>query len=146
MTHPGPVQPDPGEGGFMPAGMQQPTPPPPSRPKRTGVVVLTVVAVLLLGAAATFGALWLSEKGDHKQTTDQLANRDKELADEKKAHDGTKGKLTDAEKAKTDAEAKVTALTPCADAGKELARLALAAANAADATKAGGVLIVACGK
>ena len=143
MTFPEHDQPHSAQGGFPPAGMQQ-QPPPPSRPKRTGLVVLTIVAVLLLGAAAGFGALWLAEKGDHKQASDQLAVKEKELADEKKAHDGTKSKLTDAEKAKADADAKVTALTPCAEAGKELARLALAAANEADATKAGGVLILAC--
>jgi hypothetical protein len=124
------------------------------------VVVLTIVAVLMLGAAATFGTLWLLERNDHKQTAEQLSVRDKELADEKKAHDGTKSQLsaaekakTDAEsqlsaaeKAKTDAESKVTALTPCADAGKEFSRLAFANASAEEATRAGTALLLACGR
>jgi uncharacterized protein HemX len=138
MTNPEPGQP-------LPApGVQQPAPSRP--PKRTAVVVLTIVAVLMLGAAATFGTLWLLERNDHKQTAEQLSVRDKELADEKKAHDGTKSQLSAAEKAKTDAESKVTALTPCADAGKELSRLAFANASAEEATRAGRALFLACGR
>jgi uncharacterized protein (DUF3084 family) len=141
MTNPEPDQP----GQPRPApGIQQPAPSSP--PKRTAVVVLTIVSVLMLGAAATFGTLWLLERDNHKQTAEQLATRDKELADEKKAHDETKSQLTAAEKAKTDAESQVTALTPCADAGKEIARLALANASEEEATQAGVALVAACVK
>lgn len=145
MTYPEPGQP------FSAPGIQQPAPSSP--PKRVAVVVLTIVAVLMLGAAATFGTLWYLERDDHKQTSEQLSTRNRELTDERKAHDGTKSLLEDtknqmnaAEKAKTDAESKVTALTPCANAGKELARLAIANASEAEATKAGAALIAACGK
>jgi hypothetical protein len=141
MTYPEPGQP----GQPFPAqGIQQP---PPSRPpKRTGVVVLTIVAVLMLGAAATFGTLWFLERDDHKQTTEQLSSRDKELADEKKAHEDTKSQMSDAEKAKADAESEVAALTPCAEAGRELARLAVANASEEEATQAGTALVLACGR
>ena len=141
MTYPGPGQP--GQPLQTPGGQQ---PAPSSRPKRTAVVGLTILAVLMLGAAATFGALWFLERDNHKQTTEQLSVRDKELADEKKAHDGTKSQLSAAEKAKTDAESKVTALTPCADAGKEISRLALANASEEEATRAGAALVAACTK
>jgi len=144
MTYPAPGQPgQPGQ-PYPGPGSQQPAPSSP--PKRTGVVVLAIVAVLMLGAAATFGALWYMERDDHKQTTEQLASKEKELADEKQAHEDTKDQLSAAEKAKTDAESKVTALTPCADAGKELARLAIANASAEEATQAGAALVLACGK
>ena len=108
--------------------------------------MLTIVAVLTLGAAATFATLWFLERDDHKQTAEQLSNTEKELADEKKAHDDTESQLSAAEKAKTDAESKATTLTPCADAGKALARLAIANASTAEATKAGTDLVLACGK
>jgi uncharacterized protein HemX len=154
MTSPEPgysSQPLPDAGSWAYAGAQQPAPPPPSPPKRTAVVVLTIAAVLMLGAAATLGTLWFIEQGDHKKTTEQLstrdeqlATRDTELADEKKAHDGTKSKLGDAEKAKTDAEGKVTELTSCAAAGKELARLAIANASDAEGEKAFDTLVLEC--
>jgi|GEM_PF-3656510 len=140
MTYPEPGQP----GQPVPAPeVQQP---PPARPRRTAVVALTIVALLMFGAAATFGALWYVERDDHNQTTEQLTTRDQELADEKKAHDATNDKLTGAEKAKADAESEVAELTPCADAGKELARLALANVSAEEATQAGAALVVACGR
>jgi len=129
---------------FQAPDVQQQAPPGP--PKRTAVVVLTIVAVLMLGAAATFATLWFLERDDHKQTTEQLSNTQKELADEKKAHDDTKNQLSAAEKAKTDAESKVAALTPCEEAGKALAKLAIANASAEEATKAGTALVLACGK
>lgn len=138
MTYPGSGQPFPAPGSQQPA--------PPSPPKRTAVVVLAIIAVLMLGAAAAFGTLWFLERDDHEQTTEQLSTRDKELADEKKAHDDAKSQLSAAEKAKTDAESAVTVLTPCADAGKELARLALANASAEEATRAGAALVAACGR
>lgn len=148
-----PGQPFSDAGGSVDAGAQQPAPPPPSSSKRTAAVVLTILAVLLLGATVTLGALWLVERGDHSKTTEQLtvkdgqlSTRDKELADEKKAHDGTKSKLSEVEKAKTDAEGKVTALTPCAAAGKEFVRLALANASDAEGEKAVEALVLACGK
>jgi uncharacterized protein (DUF3084 family) len=129
---------EPGQPGqpFPAQGAQQPAPSRP--PKRTAVVVLTIVAVLMLGAAATFGTLWFLERDDHKQTTEQLA-------DEKKAHEDTKSQLSTAEKAKTDAESEVTALTPCAEAGRELARLAVANVSEEEATQAGAELVLACG-
>lgn len=153
MTSPEPWQPGqpfPDAGGSVGADAQQSAPSP---PKRTAAVVLTIVAVLMLGAAATLGALWLVEQGDHKTTTaqlstrdGQLATRDKELADEKKVHDGTKSKLGEAEKARTDAEGKVTALTPCAAAGKEFTKLVLANASDAEGEKAFDALILACSR
>jgi uncharacterized protein HemX len=144
MTYPEPGQPgQPGQ-PFPAPGVQQPAPSSP--PKRTAVVVLTIVAVLMLGAAATFGTLWYLEREDHKQTTEQLAAKDKELADEKKAHEDTKSQLSAAEKAKTDAESAVTALTPCADAGKEVSRLALADASEEEGTQAITSLIIVCGR
>jgi hypothetical protein len=137
-----PSQPLPYTGGFAPADVPQP--PPAGPPKRTAVVVLTIVAVLMLGAAATFGTLWVLERGDHNETTQQLSTKDKQLADEKKAHDGTKTALSDSEKAKADAEVKATALTPCAEAGKQFAKLALANASEAEGTKAATAMILAC--
>jgi hypothetical protein len=110
-----------------------------------GVVALTILVVLMLGAAGTFGTLWLLERGDHNETTQQLSTKDKQLADEKAAHEGTKTKLTDSEKAKADAEAKATAMTPCAEAGKQFATLALSNASEAEATKAATAMILACG-
>ncbi len=142
MTSQEPVQPDP----YF-AGEGSPPPPPPAapRPRRTAVVVLGIVAVLMFGGAATFATLWVVERGDHDKTTGQLSTRDKELADEKKAQDGTKTKLADTEKAKTDAEAKVTALTPCADAGKKLTELALnAATTEQQGSDAAQAIIFAC--
>lgn len=129
---------------FQGPGIQQPAPPSP--PTRTVVVVLAIAAVLLLGAAATFGALWYLERDDHKQTTEQLSAKEKELADEKQAHDDTKSELSGAEEAQTDAESKVTALTPCADAGKELARLAFANASDEEGVQAVAKVVIACGK
>ncbi|HET8641352.1 MAG TPA: hypothetical protein VFM37_05415 [Pseudonocardiaceae bacterium] len=102
-------------------------------------MVFAILAVLALGAAATFGALWYLEQEDHTQTSDQLA-------DEKQAHEDTKNQLSEAEEAKTAAEEEVTALTACADAGKEIARLALANASEEEATRAGAQLVIACGR
>jgi len=133
--HPG--QPDhAGQPGPSPAFEQ---PPPPSRPKRTAVVVLAIIAVLALGAAATFGALWYLEREDHAQASEQLT-------DEKKAHEDTKSQLGEAEEAKKAAESEAAALAPCADAGKEIARLALADASEEEATRAGAQLVIACGR
>jgi uncharacterized protein HemX len=148
MTSPEPGQPGqhfPDAGGYLHAGAQQPAPPAGPPNKRTAVVVLTILAVVMLGAAGTFGTLWLLERGDHNETTQQLSTKDQQLADERKAHEGTKTKLTDSEKAKADAEAKTTALTPCADAGQQFAKLALTNASEAEATKAATAMIFACG-
>lgn len=133
---------------FQDQGAPVPQAPPvvPERPRRTAVVVLSIVAVLLLGGAGAFAALWIVERGDHDKATEQLSTRDKELSDEKKAHEGTKTKLGETDKAKTDAEAKVTALTPCAEAGKKLTQLALSGASEEEGVKAGEAIVLACGR
>jgi hypothetical protein len=106
--------------------------------------VLIIVVVLMFGAAATFGTLWFLERDGHKQTTEQLSSKDKELADGRQAHDTTKIQLSVAERSKTDAESKVTELTPCADAGKELARLVIADASEQEGTRALAALVIVC--
>lgn len=76
-------------GGFAyPATGSQPSVPPagPTGPKRRNntVVVLAVIAVLMLAGAATFGALYFVEKGDHKTTSDQLAGARTDLSNAQK--------------------------------------------------------------
>jgi uncharacterized protein HemX len=154
MTTPEPPQPNPSYGyqgpGYQGPEYQGPPQPPNQpaapRPKRTAVVVLTIVVVLLLAGAGTFAALWITERSNHDKTTEQLSTRDKDLANEKKSHDDTKSKLSDAEKAKTDADAKVKALTPCAEAGKALTKLALNPnSTEQQGIEAGQAVVLACG-
>jgi flagellar basal body-associated protein FliL len=59
--------------------------PVPPKPKKTAVVVLAVLVVLLLGAAGTFGALWISEKNGHAAEKNRSADLSKQLEEKQRS-------------------------------------------------------------
>ena len=122
----------------------------PAEPKRRGnaVVVLAVLAVLMLAGAATFGALYFVEKGDHQTTSDELASTRTDLsAAQKDAQSArtdlqttkseletTKTQLNQANQDRVSAQNASTKDTACATAArKTLAAVARKDDKAADA-------------
>ena len=96
------------------------------KPKKTGLVVLAVLVVLALGAAGTFGSLYVSEKNRAADLSKQVEEKQKSLTAQtilaqenlesmRKAQDSAK-------KAQDDASAAAT----CREAAREVTSAALA--------------------
>src|SRR5690242_16449044 len=80
-------------------------PPLPPKPRRGNTMVALVVAlVVLVGLAGTFTTLWLIESGNHRQTSSDLQNKEKELADSNSARKATQDKLDESNRKLTDAQ------------------------------------------
>ncbi|GAA0590591.1 hypothetical protein GCM10010174_02000 [Kutzneria viridogrisea] len=143
----------------------------PPQPKRTGMIVMVIVVALVLVGGVGVGLLYVNETQRTAQLTAQLAEKDRSTADKDKAiatankaaedaktqaqsaltqiqeakaqAQDAQSKLQAALDAKTAAEAKVSALTGCAQAGKDL----VAATDSHDDSRLGDLgnaLLAAC--
>lgn len=105
--------------------------------RRAGVLVLSILMVLGLAGAATFGALYFTEKQERERVaaelTTQLAAKEKVAADATKqaqdaksqAQDATT-KMQQAQGAKDEAEAKAGGYAKCHDVSRALIDAAIA--------------------
>lgn len=117
-------------------------PPAPPKPKAGVNRVLVVLVAVFFVAAGAFGALWLVERGDHKTTQSQLTSSRAETDDTKTQLQAAQKRANDADGLNSDLSVKRARLqqdlddankkleefakepTPCADAGRALAKAA----------------------
>jgi hypothetical protein len=87
----------------------------PKKPKKIGVVVLAALVVVSLGAAGTFGTLYFKTTSD---LSEQLKNKDREIADLTKRQQDAYGQMLSAQAAKRDAETEAILWKSCQEAAK----------------------------
>ncbi len=128
-VHPPEFAPQP-EAAVVPAPVQP-------KPKKTGLVVLAVLVVLALGAAGTFGSLYVSEKNRAADLSKQVEEKQKSLTAQtilaQSNLEETQKAQESAKKARDDASA--------AAACREVAREVTAAALAQDEQKITSALV-----
>lgn len=121
MTEPVQLQPAPTE-----TQPEETTAPVPAKPRKTGVVVLAVLVVLLLGAAGTFGALYVSEKNRAADLSRQTADLSKQLEEKQRSLTAqtmlSQSNLEEMRKAQADA----SAASKCREAAREVTQAGLA--------------------
>jgi hypothetical protein len=125
----------------------QPAPP---KPRNKAAIWLSAVAVVFLLTTGAFGALWLTERGDHKNTTGQLnatrtevENANVKLKDAETKQKDTDTKLVDSQNEKQKLEVAKQSSEACSNAAKDLVR----ALETNDKTKGGaslGTIIGTC--
>lgn len=88
------------------------------KPKKTGLVIVTVFTVLFFGAAGAFGALFVLEKQNSHQLSEQVTAKDKEVKAAKEEMSKARNDQKKAEDAQKRAENETAQVAKCRDAAR----------------------------
>jgi uncharacterized protein HemX len=106
------------EAAFVPAPVQP-------KPKKTGLVVLAVLVVLTLGAAGTFGALYVSEKNRATDLSKQVEEKQKALTAQTALTQSSQEEKLKSDAAATAAQKELESAKVCRDGAREVTAAAL---------------------